>query len=79
VIDTETFQEKRNLLGTCNKAGVLTVPQRTKRVSSLQSSRELTKTNIKAMEELALTLKPIYRRMLKDGWVMKDGKLVEQV
>lgn len=75
--NVEVSKKKPDRLRVRKKAGVLTVPQRAKKVPVTKSARTLTKANIMAMEELALILKPIYRRMQKEGWIMKDGKLVK--
>jgi hypothetical protein len=77
VSNVEVFKKKPDRLPVRKEADVLTVPQRTKKVRGEKSARTLTKANVMAMEELALILKPIYRRMLKEGWIMKDGKLVK--
>lgn len=76
--NVEVSKKKPDRLNVRKKTGVLAVPQRTKKAYTTESVRQLTKSNIMAMEELALILKPIYRRMQKEGWVMKDGKLVKQ-
>lgn len=76
--NVEVSKKKPDRLNVRKKADVLAVPQRTKKAHATESVRQLTKSNIMAMEELALILKPIYRRMQKEGWVMKDGKLVKQ-
>jgi hypothetical protein len=78
VSNVEVSKKKPDRLNIRKKAVVLAVPQRTKKAYTTESVRQLNKSNIMAMEELALILKPIYRRMQKEGWVMKDGKLVKQ-
>lgn len=75
--NVEVFKKKPDRLRVRKKADVLTVPQRTKKVRTVKPARTLSKANIMAMEELALILKPIYRRMQKEGWIMKDGKLIK--
>jgi len=37
--------------------------------------QKLCDLTIKSLEELGLILKPIYLRMMKEGWVLKNGKL----
>lgn len=41
-------------------------------------SELLSEVTVRAMEELGSVLKPIYLRMKKEGWVLKDGKMIKQ-
>jgi hypothetical protein len=45
---------------------------------NIRASQTLSTSSIKSLEELGSILRPIYRRMKKEGWVLKDGKMVNE-
>ncbi len=47
------------------------------RCPSLSSKTVLSDSSLKALEELASVLKPIYLRMQKEGYGMVNGRLVK--
>ncbi len=45
---------------------------------SANDKRALSSAVIARMESLAMVLKPVYARMRQEGWVMKNGKLINK-
>jgi hypothetical protein len=57
--------------------GLLCSNKTSLRCPSLSSKAVLSDSSLKALEELASVLKPIYLRMKKEGYGMVNGRLVK--